>query len=95
MFFQYGELSHRGPSAPEVALGLVLVQHAARLPVEGLVQVRKPLHQVLVHGGLGHPKELGRVADRGAVFRDVAGFLQDAQVNPVYHQMRTPSPRFF
>ena len=25
MFFQYGELSHRGPSAPEVALGLVLV----------------------------------------------------------------------
>ena len=60
-----------GQAAPDVTLGLVLVQDGLCLKVERAVAQRQTLRQVLVYGGFAQAEVLGGGANRRLVLYDV------------------------
>ncbi len=66
-------LAAGGQAAPDVALGLVLVQDGLCLEVERAVAQRQTLRQVLVYRGFAQAEMLGGGADGGPVLYDVKG----------------------
>ena len=65
----------RGQSAPDMALGLVLLQHRLHLRVERAVIQRQALGQVLMYRGLADAELFRGGADGRPVFYEVKGQL--------------------
>ena len=65
----------RGQSAPDMALGLVFLQHRLYLRVERAVVQRQALGQVLMYRGFADAELFRGGADGGPVFYEVKGQL--------------------
>ena len=65
----------RGQPAPDVALGLVLLQHRLHLRVERAVIQRQALGQILMYRGLADAELFRGGADGRPVFYEVKGQL--------------------
>ena len=65
----------RGQSAPDMALGLVLLQHRLHLRVERAVVQRQALGQILMYRGLADAELFRGGADGRPVFYEVKGQL--------------------
>ena len=83
----------RGQSAPDMALGLVLLQHRLHLRVERAVVQRQALGQILMYRGLADTELFRGGADGGPVFYEVKGQL----LGPLFQILsdRAPLPYTF
>ena len=73
-----------GHAAPDVALGLVLIQHRLDLPVQPPVVGRQTLRQVLMHRGFADAELLGGGPDGGPVFHHVQRQVPGALLQIVF-----------
>ena len=61
-----------GNASPDVALGLVLLQHRLCLKVKGPVEGGQPLAEILMYRGFAHAEFDGRRANRGPILYDLS-----------------------
>ena len=76
--------------APDVPLGLVLLQHLLGLEVQGAVKGGEPLGQILVHRGFADVEFPSRGAHRGLVLYDVQGQLTGPFFHVSFHTATSP-----
>ena len=83
-----------GKAAPDMPLGFVYIQKLSYLPVQGRIQTRQAVRQILMYGGFGYAEMCGCGADGGFVLNDVHGQIAGALFNICTHMPQQPSIRW-